>query len=317
MAASTSPAGRARRFERRPGAAPTVASPQRLQFLRYVAEYGLVSSLQLRRLLAVSDRTVRVHGRALFDAGLVDLLPVARWSLAEGAPNDAALLYGSAPNVYVLAREGRRLLAAAGDPAGAREVPRYGPRNTPFLSHTLAVRDFRVWLELSAQARPGLAVVEWRDGTEAEIDLGRERPPRRACPDAWFACTAGGRVLVGLLEVDRGTERGLEAEGSRWRQKLAAYAALYASGRLPSVTGYRNARVLVVAPTERRTEALAAFVGSHAPGDLAARFWLASSDALEETDPCRPAWHRAGVVGLAPLLPRELLAGAGAEDGSA
>ena len=99
-------------------------------------------------------------------------------------------------------------------------------------------------------------------------------------PDAWFVYRLGERVLVGLLEYDRGTERG----DGRWRDKLIAYDALFAGPRLRETTGYVNARVLVVCPAERRRDRLADLIGSHAPEGLAARFWLAAQTVLDRPD---------------------------------
>ena len=73
-------------------------------------------------------------------------------------------------------------------------------------------------------------------------------------------------MLVGLVEVDRGTERG----DRRWQEKLEAYAALFAGGSLQAATGYRNARILVVTSDARRRDQLAAFIqgngGRRRPG---------------------------------------------------
>ena len=127
--------------------------------------------------------------RALFDAGLVDVLPVSRAALAPpGAPNDASLLYGSAPNIYASTSRGLETLHWAGLTERRIEVkkkPAYGPKNSLFLAHELAVRDVRVWLELTAR-KGGHVLEQWQDGEGATIDLERERSPFAVRPDAWF-----------------------------------------------------------------------------------------------------------------------------------
>lgn len=238
----------------------------------------------------LSEKSARRHMRALFDAGLVDVLPVSRAALAPpGAPNDASLLYGSAPNVYALAPRGLEVLHRAGlteQPNAARKKPTYGPKNSLFLAHELAVRDVRVWLELSARAG-GHEVEQWRDGEEAAIDLGRAQAPLWVRPDAWFVYRLGKTVLVGLVEVDRGTERG----GRRWGEKLSAYAALFGGDCLKGATGYVNAHVLVVCPDTRRRDQLSDFI---AQGDISLkdRFWIADQTALNSLNLAQVPWRR-------------------------
>lgn len=293
--------------------------------LRYLAELRFLSLPQVARLCCpserrdLSERSARRHMRALFDAGLVDVLPVSRAALAPpGAPNDASLLYGSAPNVYAPAAQALKLLCRAGligEETLKRPAPAYGPRNGLFLAHELAVRDVRVWLELSARAG-GHEIEEWRDGEEAAIGLGRTRAPFSVRPDAWFAYRMGDIVLVGLVEVDRGTERG----DRRWGEKLAAYSALFSNrAALSAATGYVNARVLVLAPTPARRDALAAFVGDRVrdgdlPLDLPGRFWLAEHGALDRADLCEPVWRRPGNDGLCPLVSTQALTGRGPDE---
>ncbi len=308
---------RRRRYQRAP-VAPTLVTltPAKVQMLRFLAECRFLSLPQLARLVCPAERTglseksARRHMRGLFDAGLVDVLPVSRLALAApDAPNDQTLLYGSAPNVYVPTARGMALLAEAGimdKGVLRRPPPSYGPRNSLFLAHELAVRDVRVWLEGAARASGGeQRVLEWKDGEDAAIDLDGGR---RVRPDAWFVYLVKepvqqeGKpvVLVGLVEVDRGTERG----DRRWGEKLDAYGELFASGRLQQVTGYVNARVLVFTPEARRRDQLAGFI-RESGRDVAARFWLAEQAVMETLDLMRPVWVQAASRKLQPLiLPR-------------
>lgn len=57
-------------------------------------------------------------------------------------------------------------------------------------------------------------------------------------------------VLVRLVKEDR-------ARGPELGEKMAAYRALFASGVLPSVLGYANARILVIAAQAARWRRLA------------------------------------------------------------
>lgn len=310
MGVSPGARGRLRRsrYARDPAAAPRALTPAQARALRTVADFRFASLPQLVRLHGGSPKSVQRAMRALFDAGLVDVIPVPRALLAEpGDANDASQLYGSAPNVYAPTRAGLKLLHENCWTDAAPSKTAYGPKNALFLRHELEVRDVRVWLTLAAAARPGAGILAWHDGAAATIGLGTDRAPKQVRPDARFVLRlgrAGGReaVLVGLAEADRGTERGEK----RWGEKLEAYGSLFAGDRLRDATGYVNARVLVVCPDVRRRDALAALIARRADPALAARFWLGARDALERPDLTRSDWRRADGALLRPLAPPAL-----------
>lgn len=114
---------RRRRYARSPSPAALMAlTPGKLQLLEFLGECRFLSLPQLARLArpldtnaVASQKSVRRHLRALYDAGLVDVLPVSRPALAAAdAANDATLLYGSAPNVYAPTGRGLDMLVKAG-----------------------------------------------------------------------------------------------------------------------------------------------------------------------------------------------------------
>lgn len=310
------PARRRSRYVRDPSAA--VLTPASLGLLETVASFRLVSLPQLVRLGGVtpvsvsptrlSPKATQRAMRALFDAGLVDVIAAPRAALAEpGDANDSSLLFGSAPNVYSPTRAGIKLLDTHGLTDGLDPPPGYGPKNALLLRHELGVRDVRVWLTLAARRSPGQAVKAWHDGPEAVIALGQAQAPKVVRPDAWFVYRLGrqaGReaVLVGLLEFDRATERGER----RWAEKVAAYRSLFSGPRLREATGYANGRVLVVCPTARRRERLAALIAELAGPALAGRFWLIERTRLEEPGFAPSAWQRPGSQVLQPLVPASL-----------
>jgi hypothetical protein len=303
MAVSIERTTRRRRYTRQLQDGVFAVTPQKGELLRYVAEYGIVSLPQLALLTELSPKGARRHLRELFDRGLVEVIAVPRVALVEPARglNDPSLLYGSAPNLYQISRAGLQALKELGLGEEARlRGERYGPRNCLFLAHELAIRDVRVWFELSARAQPDHELETWRDGASAAIDLGADGP-RQLCPDAWLVYRFGEKRLVALLEVDRGTERG----GQRWREKLAAYAELYQEGRLKAAIGYQKARVLVVTPDARRRDQLAALITAHAAPDLAGRFWLAERRVLGIPGGQYPGWRQAPSPSLQSLLPAE------------
>ena len=299
-----------------------------MRLLGYLAECRLLSLPQLARLACPSQKSARRHLRDLFDAGLVDVIATSRVALAAlaepDAPNDETLLYGSAPNLYVPTRAGLHLLFAAGRIDKAvrdRPLPAYGPKNSLFLAHELAIRDVRVWLEGATRIDGGAHRVErWEDGAEAVMDVSEEQSRNKGHnqvvrPDAWFVYRLRPDpkrlVLVGLVEADQGTERGL----LRWSEKLLAYAALFASERLREITGYNQARVLVIAPSARRRAHLAALLAEQIaaqrlPVDLAGRFWLTErASVLAQQPGLRNAvWQQPGSEALCPLVRADLLA---------
>ena len=294
---------RKRRYERREQAGGPGVTPLKLALLRALGGLRFATTGQLARWLGVSVVATRRHARALFDLGLVRAVPVARWALSgPGAPYDPALLYGSAENLYVLDREGSRLLARLD---GTREPARpdaFGPASTPFLAHALAVRDVRIWIEEELRRRPGHRLEAWRHDADARIPLGSGAKPAILIPDAWFSYRMGERVLVGLVEADRGTEGPL-----RWREKAAAYRLLFSTPALRAATGYAQGRVLVTVPDGRRRDRLAAFLLEEAGPALAGRFWLACHGALAEAGLFDALWRHPGEEGLMPLVPPEIL----------
>ncbi len=289
-------------------------TPLRVEILRFLAELRFLSLPQIARLCCpsarqdLSEKNARRHMRALFDAGLVDVLPVSRAALAPlGTPNDASLLYGSAPNVYCPTAPGLEALYRTGlieKELLKRAAPNYGPKNSLFLAHELRVRDVRVWLETAAKVLGGgQKVLRWQAGSDAALEAGASRTVR---PDAWFVYSLGRRenreaVLVGLVEVDCGTERG----DRRWQEKLAAYESLFSGEALRAATGYVNARVLVITPDEKRRDQLAQLLFSRSE-TTAPRFWLARQELLLQPGLACADWRRPGRSVLEALITTNL-----------
>lgn len=300
-ASSNSGEGRRRRqrYVREKPERPPTLTPVRLALLRAVGDLEIASLPQLAALACPSQASARRHLRVLFDGGWVEVVPASRAAFAlPGERQDPGLLFGSAPNLYALTRAGEKLLADLdGRPLGRRETR--GVPSPLFLAHELAIRDVRVWLELTARENANQALETWHHGPDAAIDLQRQAPPKVVRPDAWFTYRLGDRVLVGLVEVDTGTERG----NRRWREKLEAYALLYGSSQLRAVTGYANARVLVITPHAHRRDKLAQFIAEHAPAELARRFWLAEHQVLAHRDFVTPAWRQPSLEVVRPLVP--------------
>jgi DNA-binding CsgD family transcriptional regulator len=266
------PEHRRRRFQRA-AKPPHPFTALQAEVLRLVAESKFLATPQVAALMGVSPKAARDHLRALFDSGLVDILPVP-----GAAVGTKALI---AANVYLPTKEGLRTLDRLDTlPAHADKPASYDPARYRFLGHELAVRDVLVWLTRSARLHAGEehAVTRWdcSSGLLAETDAGAVRP------DAVFVYDFGGRGVAGLVEADMGTERGVAADRSdRWAAKLAAYGRLLEQEDrepLRALTGTTRARIVVSVPSEARAQ----WVARRAWGTPAERFvWIALRSEME------------------------------------
>lgn len=98
-----------------------------------------------------------------------------------------------------------------------------------------------------------------------------------------------------------------------WKWTGARSEGTNAGGRLPTVMGYVNARVLVMTPDARRRDALAGLLAERVratgvPAGLLGRFWLAERSVLEGAELTAPVWRRAGSEDLWPLVTAGTLA---------
>ena len=276
-------------------------TPLKSLLLQRVAEYGIISLPQLARIAGITPKSARRHLRELFDGGLVEVVAVARIALAPAASaSDPGLLYGSAPNLYRLKSAGKRLLLHHDllDEAHIRIVPDYGPKNSLFLAHELAIRDVRVWLELAAKKEPEQELMDWREGGEAFLPLEAGDKPRCVRPDAWFVYGVGTNRLVGLVEVDRSTERGPR----QWGRKVEDYRTLYGSELLEKTIGFKSARLLVFAPDVKRRDALTRLLEENAPATVTTKAWLTTQATTEGSDLTASVWRKPNVPGLHSML---------------
>ena len=174
------------RYTRHP-APIALLTPLKLKLLGFLVECRILSLPQLASLGQLSQKATRRQMRALFDAGLVEVVAVSRAALApEDAPNNEKLLFGTAPNFYTPTAAAVKALVDSGTLVRhylKRSAPFYGPKNGLFLRHELLVRDVRVWLEQLAFAGLG-RTMRWEDGVDAALDL---RPGVVASPKGRWA----------------------------------------------------------------------------------------------------------------------------------
>jgi hypothetical protein len=115
--------------------------------------------------------------------------------------------------------------------------------------HEILVRDTAAWIAAAARHHqlemPKIKVRGTRLGSitpDAVFDQ----------PIAKDAATGAVRRLVGLVEADRGTQRG----AVRWTEKALGYQELFTGDTLEKLVGSPRARVLVFAPDAARIQTL-------------------------------------------------------------
>lgn len=218
----------------------------------------------------------RITGRAYSDArDTLERLCAGRYAEVRNqklglSPND--------PNVYTLTYRGATLL-------GITARPWQGTSDT-HVRHELLVRDAAAWIAAAARRH------------ELEMPKIKVRGVRLGpvTPDAIFdqpitrdAATGALRRLVGLVEVDRGTERG----PCRWTEKALGYQTLFAGDTLEQAVGAPRARILVFVPDAARAQTVAALVEQAAPG-TARHYWFTTHTTLDTPDLTRPVWTHRG-----------------------
>lgn len=283
------------------GEADHPITPLKLRLILFLAECQILTVPQLAGLTGMSRKAVQLHMRDLFDLGLVTRVGVPRTALADlDTPNDPSLLWGRAPIIYHLSKDGAKTLVEHGfvSKEDVAVIPELGPKNALFLAHELQVRDVRVWLERLSRQYPHRGVLSWNDGTKSVVGPAR--------PDAVFVYQLGEMTMVGLVEIDRGTERGL----NRWREKFAQYQAVYHTDAIAQATGYKVGRVLIICPDARRLENIAIILDRLLQTEpmLPDRLWLTERSTLDTIDLAAPTWRLAGKPGeRRPLVPPSVL----------
>ena len=157
-----------------------------------------------------------------------------------------------------------------------------------------------IWLAETCHER-GSELVAWNASGEAALAL----PDGQLRPDAWFTLSLGdllpGKKLTALVEVDRGTERGL----TRWQEKVEGYRTLFlTAGLLEQRVGQQRARVLVTVPDVARRDRLAAQIAELSQNPmLTSLFYLIVARALTPSAWREPLWRNAGSDALSALIP--------------
>ena len=268
-----------------------------------VYEHRLLSSPQIEALFFQSEKS---RGRQtscqrrlqlLFHHGFLDriALPII---LGEGR----------APYVYALDEMGATLVASQSD-IDRDEVdwrPKHNQVGHQFVTHTLAVNDFRIAMTLLAEAGH-FTVNEWISEAEFSSVKMRQRVPFRMrgarvvrnYPDGYFrlALPETEQEAHFFLETDMGT-----MSNSNWQEKVQAYKEFRLRGLSETHFGTQNFRVLAPTTGKRRMGSLKRTT-EHAGGDRF--FWFTSQDQIDIWHPkqlLEPIWEVATQSGKHALL---------------
>ncbi|HLK58305.1 MAG TPA: replication-relaxation family protein [Chthonomonadaceae bacterium] len=294
-------ASRRRRFER--GEPEHPIGPLDTKAVLEVAKLGMATVPQVAGLLGWTERAASNHLRNAYDHGYLERSGITRPQLVVSGGSE--LLFGSAPIVYSLTREGLRSITDAQLLAASEiaDVPQVTPKSL-FVAHDLLIRDVRVWLTILQRAYPShRGLCEWVHGSRCAVELGRSEYPRQCRPDARFTYGLREKTLAAFVEADRGTE----TSPVRWEEKVAQYVPLLSTGLVAQVTGQELARVLVFCLDAARRDWIATTLNRSLPKDLRDRFWLCERSVMAAADLAAPVWRVPGVSDLLPLVPPQFL----------
>ena len=302
MTASDPDAAARPRYRRRPPPRPVALTPNRLAVLKAVGRFGICTSPQLVAATGLHPKAAQRAARALFDGGFLEVVAISRAALLEPSAEDPHYPFGSAPNLYCLSRKGKDALAELEADVSPGFLQRPSGASWIFVRHEVFVTDAFIFFGRCAARYPGHRLEVLRRGREAEMGLGRAERPKVVRPDGWFLYRLGSSTLVGILEVDRSSER-----RAAWKEKIAAYDALFSGHRLLEITGKKRARLLVLTPDRDRRDGLARLIAEEGSPAVAERTWLAERQALETPDLSLSTWVQPGKEGSEPLVSASLL----------
>lgn len=150
---------------------------------------------------------------------------------------------GGAKALYALSEKGARLVG----------VPDSGPRRRKdeavvadfFIQHQLATNDVYCALKYSTRVPPEITFKRWRGFPKQPV------PGLRLIPDGYVELETPGGIVAAFLEVDLGHER-----PRVWQDKVRNYLDLAVTGNFEREFKQSRFRVLVVADSERRLQAI-------------------------------------------------------------
>lgn len=272
------------KWRRLENAVPHVLTDRDRAIIAAVADYRLLSRLQIQRLLGFGTVTrVNFRLQKLFHHGYL-----ARHFLPT--------LKGSSQAIYMLDRLGLPVAAERlGKDPGTLSRPKEKLKPL-FLAHELAVNDMRIAFELSARSHSDHQLLTWLSAEEAKDRFFFGSKWFTLAPDVFLRYRIGHQVLAAFVEVDRGT-----MPNHRFKEKVERYFAYDVSGRFTERYNGQRFRVLVVAMGPARLANL-----KDAAAQVAQRYcWFTDHAALMNRGPLETSWQAVGWDSERPLFPSD------------
>lgn len=258
-----------------------------------VVRYYVLNRTQIQRLCFPADPTGRIARRRI--QALVDFKYINRTLMQVVNPSA-----GSPAPLYFPARKGCEFLAEYCNDERFLTTPTQTPQNH-HLCHWLAVTDTHIVLDQAISAQQDVQLVEWLsewDVANHDEPAPEKRyriytlindSPRLVCaPDAAFLLAMAGHEKVFYLEQDRNTS-GVHQIAASKSQGYAAMAERQLHRKHFPTTTLDRFSVLMVAPSERRREALKKAMGEKAGAGLW-RF-ASATELTAESFLHAPIWH--------------------------
>lgn len=260
-----------------------------LDILKTVADYRILRQDHIQQLFFGSKSTTQYRLSHLYQHGLLNrhFLPVyAGWS----------------PTLYTLDKRGIALLTSE---CGIQRVIVWDAENGhEFLSHTLAINDFRVAVTIACR-QAGYTLAQWIGEASLKADYDRVTITDHAgkkhsislIPDSYFTIeTPKGRASF-FLEMDMGT-----MTLGRFQGKIRAYLAYLESKGYQQRYQTRSLRVLTVTTSLARAANLKASTEQIHSERL---FWFTHREqVIAEQVLHAPIWQLVGLEVQLPLIPR-------------
>jgi hypothetical protein len=278
------------RRDRRSDTPPNMRLTERdVDILKAVAEYRILRQDHIQQLFFGSKSTAQYRLSHLYQHGFLNrhFLPVyAGWS----------------PTLYTLDKRGVALLKAV---CGIDRVNLWDSDNGhEFLTHTLAIHDFRVAVTVACR-QAGYTLAQWIGEASLKADYDRvtitdpngKKQSVSLIPDSYFTIeTPKGRASF-FLEMDMGT-----MTLGRFQSKIRAYLAYLESKAYQQRYQTRSLRVLTVTTSSTRCANLKVATEQIHRERL---FWF-THQALVIADEVlhAPIWQLVGQEVQLPLIPR-------------
>jgi hypothetical protein len=199
---------------------------------------------------------------------------------------------GGAKALYTLSEKGARFVGVSA--SGPRRREDQTVVADFFIQHQLGINEVYCTLKYPKKTPDGIVFKRWMGFPK------RPAPGLRVIPDGYVELETASGIVAAFLEVDLGHER-LRV----WRDKVRNYLDLAVTGNFEREFKQSRFRVLVVADSERRLDAIREVV-------LAVTdkiFWFATYESIRRDGAFAPIWTRPkgeARHSLIPGTPREI-----------